>query len=156
MTEVDDVVQRCGVRTPSRARGPGRMVAERARATWHDDQPPDLDAASEAAHDLAPWLPPPAQGDTLTLWEALASLGAVDLTVARVDEPDLDALAILREARRHGQVHEAEWSRQSPERRDARPWHARRRGQRAAPGGTRGPRRQRSAAARVPTDRFWA
>src|SRR4051812_33371315 len=46
--------------------------------------------------DLAPWLPLPVQGDTLTLWEALASLGTVDLTVARVDEPDLDALAILR------------------------------------------------------------
>lgn len=99
-----------------------RMAAERARAAWHGDVPPDLDAAFAVAHDLGPWLPLPAQGDTLTLWEALASLGAVDLTVARVAEPHFDALAILREARRHGQVHEAEWSRHSPEWRDACLW----------------------------------
>lgn len=110
---------------PLRRTGPdavARMVVERARAAWHDDVPPDLDAAFEVAHDLGPWLPLPAQGDTLSLWEALASLGAVDLTVARVAEPHLDALAILREARRHGQVHEAEWSRHEQEWRDARLW----------------------------------
>jgi alkylation response protein AidB-like acyl-CoA dehydrogenase len=98
------------------------MAAEHARAAVPDDVPPDLDAAVAVAHDLGPWLPLPAQGDTLTLWEALASLGAVDLTVARVTEPHLDALAILREARRHGQVHEAEWSQYSQGWREARLW----------------------------------
>jgi alkylation response protein AidB-like acyl-CoA dehydrogenase len=99
-----------------------RMAAERARAALPDDVPPDLDAAVQVAHELGPWLPLPAQGDTLTLWEALASLGAVDLTVARVTEPHLDALAILREARRQGQIHEAEWSRHAPDWDDARLW----------------------------------
>jgi len=99
-----------------------RMAAERARAVVPDDVPPRLDAAIHVASELGPWLPLPAQGDTLTLWEALASLGAVDLTVARVAEPHLDALAILREARRHGQVHGSEWSRHAPGWSDARLW----------------------------------
>jgi alkylation response protein AidB-like acyl-CoA dehydrogenase len=63
------------------------------------------------AQDLGRRLPLPSQGDTLTLWEALATLGAVDLTVARVVEPHLDALAILQEAQRHGQVHPRSWER---------------------------------------------
>lgn len=40
----------------------------------------------------------PGQGDTVTRWELLASLGAADLTAARVAEAHLDALAILAEA----------------------------------------------------------
>jgi alkylation response protein AidB-like acyl-CoA dehydrogenase len=40
----------------------------------------------------------PARGRTAELWSALATLGSVDLTVARVVEPHLDALAILDEA----------------------------------------------------------
>lgn len=44
-------------------------------------------------------LPAPGQGRTAHLWEALATLGAVDLTVARVVEPHLDALAILGQPR---------------------------------------------------------
>ena len=99
-----------------------RMATERARAAVPHGLPPDLDAAIHVASELGPWLPLPAQGDTLTLWEALASLGAVDLTVARVTEPHLDALAILREARRHGQVHDAEWSRHSADWSGARLW----------------------------------
>jgi len=43
-------------------------------------------------------LPRPGDGRTAVLWEALATLGAVDLTVARVVEPHLDACAILAEA----------------------------------------------------------
>ena len=62
------------------------------------------------------------QGDTLSLWECLASLGAVDLTVARVAEPHLDALAILREARRHGQVRDEDWQARSPDWSAARLW----------------------------------
>ena len=37
----------------------------------------------------------PGSGDTLALWELLATLGAADLTAARVVEPHLDAQAIL-------------------------------------------------------------
>ena len=64
----------------------------------------------------------PMQCETLTLWECLASLGAVDLTVARVAEPHLDALAILREARRHGQVLDEDWHARSPDWSAARLW----------------------------------
>jgi alkylation response protein AidB-like acyl-CoA dehydrogenase len=103
-----------------------RRTAERARAAAPagptSGPVPDLAAAQQVAHDLGPWLPMPTQGDTLTLWEALASLGAVDLTVARVAEPHLDALAILREARRHGQVDEREWQEHSPAWSAARLW----------------------------------
>ncbi|MGA8979723.1 MAG: acyl-CoA dehydrogenase [Pedococcus sp.] len=63
-----------------------------------------LAAASAAAGDvpralaLLPELaavPLPGRGHTRGLWSTLASLAAVDLTVARVVEPHLDALAIL-------------------------------------------------------------
>ncbi len=40
----------------------------------------------------------PGSGDTLALWELLATLGAADLTAARVVEPHLDAQAILAQA----------------------------------------------------------
>jgi alkylation response protein AidB-like acyl-CoA dehydrogenase len=58
----------------------------------------DLEQALALARDLGAELPAPATGGTLRLWESLATLGAADLTVARVVEPHLDALAILREA----------------------------------------------------------
>ena len=45
-------------------------------------------------------VPLPGQGDTASRWEVLAGIAAVDLTVARVLEPHLDALAILSEAGR--------------------------------------------------------
>ena len=62
-----------------------------------------------AAEDLAPgyragpagWersCRDPGQARRFALWDALATLGAADLTVARVVEPHLDALAILQEA----------------------------------------------------------
>jgi len=50
------------------------------------------------ARALGDRLPTPGTGATGTLWEALATLGAADLTVARVVEPHLDALAILDQA----------------------------------------------------------
>ena len=99
-----------------------RLAAERARAAAPPDAPPDLSNAQQVASDLGPWVPLPMQGDTLTLWESLASLGAVDLTVARVAEPHLDALAILREARRHGQVRDEDWNARSPDWSAARLW----------------------------------
>lgn len=86
-----------------------RLAAEHAHAALPTVAAPDLDAAQRVAHDLGPWLPFPAQGDTLTLWESLATLGAADLTLARVAEPHLDALAILREARRQGAIDEHDW-----------------------------------------------
>ncbi len=99
-----------------------RLAAERARAAAPPDAPPDLSDAQQVAQDLGPWVPLPMQGDTLSLWECLASLGAVDLTVARVTEPHLDALAILREARRHGQVRDEDWQARSPDWSAARLW----------------------------------
>jgi len=67
------------------------------------------EAASEAAGSLPAgaldlarsWgrqLPLPGRGATTELWEALATLGAADLSVARVAEPHVDALAIMAEA----------------------------------------------------------
>lgn len=45
----------------------------------------------------------PGRGATRTLWEALATVGAVNLSLARVLEPHLDAIAIQDEAHRSGQ-----------------------------------------------------
>jgi len=104
------------------AGAPARLAAERARDVVPDDAPPDPGGPERVAHDLGPWLPLPTQGDTLTLWEALASLGAVDLSVARVTEPHLDALSVLREARRHGQVDDRDWNASSADWSAARLW----------------------------------
>ena len=54
----------------------------------------DVPRALALLPDLAA-VPLPGRGDTRGLWSTLASLAAVDLTVARVVEPHLDALAIL-------------------------------------------------------------
>ncbi|RKT78801.1 alkylation response protein AidB-like acyl-CoA dehydrogenase [Terracoccus luteus] len=62
----------------------------------------DVDAALWLARDLATTLPLPGSGATRALWEALASLGAADLTVARVVEPHLDALAVLAQVEADG------------------------------------------------------
>ncbi|MBC7519427.1 MAG: acyl-CoA dehydrogenase family protein [Microbacteriaceae bacterium] len=59
----------------------------------------DLDATLAFARQLGTATPSPGHGRTLQLWQTLASVAAVDLTVARIVEPHLDALAILREAR---------------------------------------------------------
>ena len=58
------------------------------------DIPTVLDWARQLGGDVAL----PGGGDTRGRWELLASVGAVDLTVARALEPHLDALAILAEA----------------------------------------------------------
>ena len=57
-----------------------------------------MPAAIALASDVGAALPQPGAGGTAHLWSALATLGAADLTVARVVEPHLDALAILAQA----------------------------------------------------------
>ena len=54
--------------------------------------------ALELARSWSTSLPLPGRGATLRLWEALATVGAIDLSVARALEPHLDAVAILAEA----------------------------------------------------------
>lgn len=68
-------------------------LAERARAAAGD-----VTAALALAARIGDELPTPGAGRTLQLWSALATVAAVDLTVARVLEPHLDALAILSQA----------------------------------------------------------
>ena len=48
--------------------------------------------------------PLPGRGATRTLWESLATLGATDLSLARMLEPHLDATAILAEAKEPGRT----------------------------------------------------
>jgi alkylation response protein AidB-like acyl-CoA dehydrogenase len=64
-------------------------------AAWARSAAGDAGASIDAALSLGPRVPLPGRGSTLLLWEVLATLGAADLTVARVVEPHLDALAIL-------------------------------------------------------------
>lgn len=58
----------------------------------------DVGAAMNIALELGADLAGPGVGDTASLWSVLATLGAADLTVARVVEPHLDAVAILDQA----------------------------------------------------------
>ncbi len=58
----------------------------------------DITALLELARELGRKLPFPQNGNVLQLWQALATLGAADLTAARVIEPHVDALAILDQA----------------------------------------------------------
>lgn len=81
-----------------------RLVSSRRPDLLLDDL---ADAATLARGDVgaalalaAAWtdrFPLPGAGETTLLWEALATLGAVDLQVARAAEPHLDAVAILAE-----------------------------------------------------------
>ena len=57
-----------------------------------------MPAALALAAVVGDQLPTPGAGRTTHLWSALASVAAVDLTVARTLEPHLDALAILEQA----------------------------------------------------------
>ena len=60
--------------------------------------PDTVAGALRLATTWAPRLERPGQGRTVELWSALATLGSVDLTVARVVEPHLYALGVLAEA----------------------------------------------------------
>jgi alkylation response protein AidB-like acyl-CoA dehydrogenase len=103
------------------APGPSR-VADIVAAALPESATPPLEAALGLTHDIASSLPRPMEGDTLTLWEGLATLGAADLTIARVLEPHLDALSILAQARRQGEIPEATWRERSAEWRASRLW----------------------------------
>ena len=71
------------------------LVSAASRAAGSDDVVGES-LALAAAH--GPALPRPGRGGQQSCGHALATLGAVDLTVARAVEPHLDALAILAEA----------------------------------------------------------
>ena len=60
--------------------------------------PDTVGEALRVASEWGPKLPRPGGGRTAALWSVLATVGSVDLTVARVVEPHVDALAILAEA----------------------------------------------------------
>lgn len=60
----------------------------------------DVAALLDLARELGRTVPLPQRGKTLERWQSLATLGAADLTAARIIEPHLDALAILADAGR--------------------------------------------------------
>lgn len=57
----------------------------------------DRERTFSLARDVAATIPRPAQGRTLRYLETLATLGAADVTVARIVEPHVDAAMILAE-----------------------------------------------------------
>lgn len=63
-----------------------------------ENPPRTVTEALDLAVAVAPLRPFVGQGATLDVWEALASLGARDLALARAVEPHLDALTILDQA----------------------------------------------------------
>lgn len=63
-----------------------------------DDLPRSIDAGLVLARDLGRRSDGPGEGTTTDLWETLATLASADLGGARVVEPHLDAIAILRQA----------------------------------------------------------
>lgn len=81
------------------------FVAEAAREA--------ADELPRAAVDLArSWgrqLPLPGRGSTTELWEALATVAAADLSVARIMEPHVDALAILAESGAGAPAEDTAW-----------------------------------------------
>ncbi len=79
---------------PQAVLGPLRELADAARGASRS-VPHD---ALELARTWAPRIPLPGRGRTHELWESLATVAAVDLSVARTLEPHLDARAILAEA----------------------------------------------------------
>lgn len=73
----------------------------------------DLDEGLELALGLSPLAS--ALGRSTWTWvRALASLGAGDLTVARVVEPHLDALAIFEQAAANDRAHDGSWPSVTP------------------------------------------
>ncbi len=72
-----------------------RLHERASRAATYADP---VGEALVLAVDAGPDLPLPGEGRTALLWEALATLGAADLTVARALEPHVDALAVLAQA----------------------------------------------------------
>lgn len=62
------------------------------------DSAGDVPRILALARELGTTVPLPLPGQAMLRWEQLASLGAANLTVARIVEPHLDAVAILAEA----------------------------------------------------------
>lgn len=89
------VVRLSGTRQQDDATWLTELTADAMSAAASSDR---ITAAGELAVRLGPRIPRPGEGRTRELWEALATLGSVDLTVARTIEPHLDALTILAEA----------------------------------------------------------
>ena len=86
-----------------------RGATARVRELVQRGLAPSASAALSLAVELGELAPQPAEGRTIALWELLASLGAADLTVARVVEPHLDARTILHEAWRLGVAPDRFW-----------------------------------------------
>ncbi|RAN76756.1 hypothetical protein B5P43_22340 [Bacillus sp. SRB_336] len=82
--------------TPQPATMAGLDAIHTAALSCQGDVARMLDLARELGRTAAL----PQRGSTLARWQLLATLGAADLTAARVIEPHLDALAILAEAGR--------------------------------------------------------
>ena len=77
----------------------GEPVGLRSLAASAAEAADDVPSAALAlAGQWSERLPLPGSGATVELWEALATLAAADLSVARAVEPHLDAVAILAEA----------------------------------------------------------
>ena len=60
--------------------------------------PPDVAGGLELGARIGALKPAPGRGSTRDLWEALATVAAVDLGAVRAVEPHLDAVAILVQA----------------------------------------------------------
>jgi len=76
--------------------------AQSARSIAGDFGNGGLERALTLAHLVGARLPALGEGDTITVFEALATVAAADLSVARVIEPHLEALAVLRQAEDEG------------------------------------------------------
>ncbi len=74
---------------------PDRLQPHAARAAASGT---DIPTALEIARELGAQVPWPGRGETLQRWAMLAALARENVTVARVAEAHLDALAILAEA----------------------------------------------------------
>jgi alkylation response protein AidB-like acyl-CoA dehydrogenase len=94
---VGGVRPRGGIRNPAAPPRPAESgLAGLAAAAWAVDG--DAERAIGFALDTALTLPRPGTGQTLDLFDALATVAAADLTSARVLEAHVDALAILAQA----------------------------------------------------------
>lgn len=85
-----------------RTTAPGMLAATAASRLATRDFGETNAEAFALALELGADSPVPGSGSTRDLWEALATVAATDLGIARVVEPHLDALSILAEAGRTG------------------------------------------------------
>lgn len=79
----------------------GALVPRRAfdlAAQLSESPAPVVDEALRLARDHGASLEQPGEGSTIMLWDQLSRLAARNLTAARVLEPHLDAIAILRQS----------------------------------------------------------